>query len=187
MEDSFRARVEKAFGSLPSSIIQTQQPSSSSSSSLSSPWCLTDEEIQRNQWIRDRKEESHETETQPQPYFDPDKPHDVDFESDEIERDLDDLDDGEEDSRALKLKPEDYNDEEWDIKKSIGLDCTLDYEEEEDHYDKVAVGREKAGDERLYVTAMDDYGIDIDSGNEIPNSFEDVARDPRANHLAAKN
>ncbi|KAJ6338869.1 hypothetical protein OIU76_008350 [Salix suchowensis] len=186
MEDSFRARVEKAFGSLPSSIIQTQQPSSSSSSSLSSPWCLTDEEIQRNQWIRDRKEESHETETQPQPYFDPDKPHDVDFESDEIERDLDDLDDGEEDSRALKLKPEDYNDEEWDIKKSIGLDCTLDYEEEEDHYDKVAVGREKAGDERLYVTAMDDYGIDIDSGNEIPNSFEDVARDPRANHLAAK-
>ncbi|KAJ6710878.1 TUMOR SUPPRESSING SUBTRANSFERABLE CANDIDATE 4 TSSC4 [Salix koriyanagi] len=183
MEDSFRARVEKAFGSLPSSTIQTQQPSSSS---LSSPWCLTDEEIQRNQWIRDRKEESHETETQPQPYFDPDKPHDVDFESDEIERDLDDLDDGEEDSRALKLKPEDYNDEEWDIKKSIGLDCTLDYEEEEDHYDKAAVGREKAGDERLYVTAMDDYGIDIDSGNEIPNSFEDVARDPRANHLAAK-
>ena len=125
MEDSFRARVEKAFGSLPSSTIQTEQPSSSS---LSSPWCLTDEEIQRNQWIRDHKEDSHETETQPQPYFNPDKPHDVDFESDEIERDLDDLDDGEEDSRALKLKPEDYNDEEWDIKKSIGLDCTLDYE-----------------------------------------------------------
>jgi hypothetical protein len=33
---------------------------------------------------------------------------------------------------------------------------------------------------------MEDYGIDIDSGNEIPSSFEDVARDPRANHLAAK-
>ena len=98
MEDSFRARVEKAFGSLPSSTIQTEQPSSSS---LSSPWCLTDEEIQRNQWIRDHKEDSHETETQPQSYFNPDKPHDVDFESDEIERDLDDLDDGDKDSRAL--------------------------------------------------------------------------------------
>ncbi|PNT51333.1 hypothetical protein POPTR_002G238100v4 [Populus trichocarpa] len=185
MEDSFSARVEKAFGSLSSSTVQTQQPSSSSSS-ISSLWRLTDEEIERNQWIRDRKEDSPEIETQPQPYFNPERPHDMDFKSDEIERDLDDLDDGEEESRASKLKPEDYNDEEWDIKKSIGLDCTLDYEEEEDHYDKVAVGREKAGDERLYVTAMEDYGIDIDSGNEIPSSFEDVARDPRANHLAAK-
>ncbi|KAL9360760.1 hypothetical protein Peur_048883 [Populus x canadensis] len=185
MEDSFSARVEKAFGSLSSSTVQTQQPSSSSSS-ISSLWRLTDEEIERNQWIRDRKEDSPEIETQPQPYFNPERPHDMDFKSDEIERDLDDLDDGEEESRASKLKPEDYTDEEWDIKKSIGLDCTLDYEEEEDHYDKVAVGREKAGDERLYVTAMEDYGIDIDSGNEIPSSFEDVARDPRANHLAAK-
>ncbi|KAJ7008733.1 hypothetical protein D5086_005639 [Populus alba] len=185
MEDSFSSRVEKAFGSLSSSTIQTQQPSSSSSS-ISSLWRLTDEEIERNQWLRDRKEDSPEIETQPQPYFNPERPHDMDFKSDEIERDLDDLDDGEEESRTSKLKPEDYNDEEWDIKKSIGLDCTLDYEEEEDHYDKVAVGREKAGDERLYVTAMEDYGIDIDSGNEIPSSFEDVARDPRANHLAAK-
>jgi len=127
MEDSFSARVEKAFGSLSSSTVQTQQPSSSSSS-ISSLWRLTDEEIERNQWIRDRKEDSPEIETQPQPYFNPERPHDMHFKSDEIERDLDDLDDGEEESRASKLKPEDYTDEEWDIKKSIGLDCTLDYE-----------------------------------------------------------
>jgi hypothetical protein len=31
-----------------------------------------------------------------------------------------------------------------------------------------------------------DYGIDVDSCNELPVSFEEVVRDPRANHLAAK-
>jgi hypothetical protein len=51
----------------------------------------------------------------------------------EIGKDLVDLDDEDEDdevesSRASKLKPEDCDDEEWDIKKSIGLDRTLDYE-----------------------------------------------------------
>lgn len=52
-------------------------------------------------------------------------------------------------------------------------------------YDKVAVGREKAG-ERLYMKDFSDYGIDVDSGNELPSSFGDVNRDPRANHVAAK-
>ncbi|KAI9382515.1 hypothetical protein POPTR_014G143800v4 [Populus trichocarpa] len=189
MEDSFKVRVDKTFGSLPfsSSAIQTQQPSSS----LSSLWCLTDEEIERNQWNRDHKG-SPETESQPQPYFSPERLDDKNLNS-EIGKDLVDLDDEDEDdevesSRALKLKPEDCDDEEWDIKKSIGLDRTLDYEEEEDHYDKVAVGREGAGDDRLYVTQMNDYGNDVDSGDvmPMPSSFGDVTRDPRANHLAAK-
>lgn len=26
------------------------------------------------------------------------------------------------------VKPDDYNGEEWDIRSSIGLDCTLDFE-----------------------------------------------------------
>lgn len=26
------------------------------------------------------------------------------------------------------MKPDDYNDEEWEVRSSIGLDCTLDYE-----------------------------------------------------------
>lgn len=58
-------------------------------------------------------------------------------------------------------------------------------QEEEDGYDKLAVGREKAG-ERLYMRDIADYGIDVDSCNELPDSFEEVDRDPRANHLAAK-
>ena len=52
-------------------------------------------------------------------------------------------------------------------------------QEEEDEYDKVAVGDE----DRLYMRDVDDYGIDIDSGNQLlPLS----CKDPRANHLAAK-
>lgn len=57
-------------------------------------------------------------------------------------------------------------------------------QEEEDAYDKVAVGREKAGD-RLYMRDIADYEI-CSSYNELPDSFNDVSRDPRANHMAAK-
>lgn len=58
-------------------------------------------------------------------------------------------------------------------------------QEEEDRYDKVAVGREKAGD-RLYMKDITNYGISIDHDNELPTSFRDAARDPRADHMAAK-
>ena len=58
-------------------------------------------------------------------------------------------------------------------------------QEEEDEYDKVAVGREKAG-ERLYMTEFNDYAIEVNSCNVLPQSLKDVARDPRANHMAAK-
>ncbi|KAJ6680333.1 hypothetical protein OIU79_019946 [Salix purpurea] len=170
MEDSFKVRVDKTFGSLSShsSAIHTQQPSSS----LSSLWCLTDEEIERNQWNRDHKD-SPETKNQPQPYFDPEIRDDTSCNS-ETEEDLVDLDDEE--------------DKNGNIKKSIGLDSTLDYEEEEDHYDKVAVGTEEPGDDRLYLTQMNDYGIDEDSGDvmPMPSSFGDLTRDLRANHLTAK-
>lgn len=77
-------------------------------------------------------------------------------------------------------------DDDWDVKGSIGLDCTLDNEEEEDDFDKVALGRENAGD-RLYMS-------DVKAGRGSPNIFlddlpdavESMERDPRANHLAAR-
>lgn len=56
-------------------------------------------------------------------------------------------------------------------------------QEEEDEYDKVAAGEPE---DRLYTTEISDYGIDIDSDNMLPNSFDEVVKDPRANHLAAK-
>lgn len=58
-------------------------------------------------------------------------------------------------------------------------------QEEEDRYDKLAVGREKAGD-RLFMHDIIGYGIDMDHGDELPVSFQDVTKDPRANHMAAK-
>lgn len=58
-------------------------------------------------------------------------------------------------------------------------------QEEEDVYDKVAVGKEKSGD-RLYMKDIADCGIEIDSCTELPTSLRNFIRDPRANHLAAK-
>uniref|UniRef100_A0A2P2JV49 U5 small nuclear ribonucleoprotein TSSC4 n=2 Tax=Rhizophora mucronata TaxID=61149 RepID=A0A2P2JV49_RHIMU len=104
-----------------------------------------------------------------------------------MEKDLDDLDDDEDEQSRddARAKPDDYNDEEWEIKKSIGLDSTLDYEDEEDDYDKIAVGKVKAED-RVYMKDVIGYGIEIDSCNVLPDTFKDVVRDPRANHWAAK-
>ncbi|KAF8012483.1 hypothetical protein BT93_I0604 [Corymbia citriodora subsp. variegata] len=192
MEDSFKVRVDRLFGSLSSSSSSSATaPQSSAASSFSSLWCLTDGEVERKEWNRDKGS--------PEPEFDlgggggrrePGRSL-GDF-RDDLERDLEDLEDyngGDEEeeeprSSGQSDKPDDYNDEEWEIKSSIGRDCTLDYEEEEDRYDKLAVGREKAGD-RLYMKDITNYGISIDHDNELPTSFSDVARDPRADHMAA--
>ncbi|XP_062105322.1 uncharacterized protein LOC133816974 [Humulus lupulus] len=177
-EDSFKLRVNKIFGSLNSSSTSAFSSSASAStpSSLNSLWCLTDEEIVRKEWNRDKDiPEQPEPESNSVPKYD----HPT-----ELDKDLEDLDDEEEEVEDKSLstkpaKPDDYNDEEWEVKSCIGLDCTLDFEEEEDEYDKVAVGDEKPEE-------IDDYGIDIDSGNVLPTSFKQVTKDPRANHLAAK-
>lgn len=61
-------------------------------------------------------------------------------------------------------------------------------QEEEDEYDKVAVGMEQTGD-RIYMKNVKhgDYTVDGDDGYSVlPNTFQDVVKDPRANHLAAK-
>ncbi|KAK6256194.1 tumor suppressing sub-chromosomal transferable candidate 4 - like 2 [Theobroma cacao] len=184
MEDSFNVRVGKAFGSLASS-------SSSKSQSLSSLWSLTDHEIEKREWNRDK--ESPERPEEEEGLLEKFRwKKTITFRA-ELEKDLDNLDEDEEDEEEARAsstsskggKPEDYNDEEWEIKSSIGRDCTLDYEEEEDQYDKVAVGREKTGD-RLYMKDVNDYEIDADSGNVLPTTFRDFSRDPRANHIAAK-
>ncbi|XVF57693.1 hypothetical protein PTKIN_Ptkin07bG0002500 [Pterospermum kingtungense] len=184
MEDSFNVRVDKVFGSLASS-----SSSNSKSQPLSSLWSLTGDEIEKREWNRDK--ESPEREDGLFENFPEKKIKSINF-REELEKDLDDLDDEdveeEEEARASSFKagkPEDYNDEEWEIKSSIGRDCTLDYEEEEDEYDKVAVGREKKGD-RLYMKDVNDYEIDADSRNMLPTTFKDFNRDPRANHIAAK-
>lgn len=124
MEDTFKVRVDRIFGSLNSSSAASVSPASS----LRSLWCLTDDEIERKEWNRDKGS--------PEPEFVPECMPNVpriEGPSRELEKDLDDLeeDDLEEDEAepsSRSRKPDDYNDEEWEIKSSIGRDCTLDYE-----------------------------------------------------------
>ncbi|CAI8613493.1 unnamed protein product [Vicia faba] len=151
MEDSFRVRVEKAFGSLPIP-------------SAASLWSLSEDET--------NNKPKPKPESQPKPY-----PSSPPLEP-ELENDLDDLDD--EDENAAPSKPSDYDDEQWQVKSGIGLDCTLDFEEEEDHYDKQALGQDDLGD-RVYMSAINEDGIGISS-----RAFGGFSRDPRANHMAAK-
>ncbi|KVH65607.1 uncharacterized protein LOC112504012 isoform X2 [Cynara cardunculus var. scolymus] len=163
MEDSFKVRVDRAFGSL-----------ESTSSSLSSLWCLTDQEIERNEWIKDKVTPyKHKDEVKnPKPYssfLQPSTSHQ------DLESDIQELDD---DQQPLSS----HSNEEWNIRSSLGMDCTLDNEEEEDGFDKVALGKE----ERFYMRDVNDYEVEIDSNNELPNAFTDVMRDPRANRMAAK-
>lgn len=99
MEDSFRVRVEKAFGSLPI-------PSSASL------WSLTEDEINNPP----KPKPEHQPKPKPYPSSSSSSldPH--------LENDL------QQDQNAGPSKPPDYNDEQWQIKSGIGLDCTLDFE-----------------------------------------------------------
>ncbi|KAI4348384.1 hypothetical protein L6164_009113 [Bauhinia variegata] len=182
MEDSFRDRVDKVFGSLISSSSSSTAPSS-----LSSLWSLTDDEVEKREW--DRSKDSPEREPEPNRHSSPfikqgkgSGKSSTGF-RDGLEEDLDDLDDDQDE--VPRSKPDDYDDEEWQIRLAIGRDSTLDYEEEEDRYDKQAIGKENQGD-RVYMKDINDDGVDIDSCNVLPTSVFDFVRDPRANHLAAK-
>ncbi|TKY62974.1 hypothetical protein E2542_SST12839 [Spatholobus suberectus] len=166
MEDSFRVRVERAFGSLPIP----------SSSSLNSLWSLTEDEIDKAPSNRTRQPKP-----EPQPYSSSSFPV-------QLEKHLDDLDDDDDDDEEAPRgpsKPPDYDDEQWQIRSGIGRDCTLDYEEEEDQYDKQAIGKENLAD-RVYMRDINDDGVEISSCSVFPTSFRDFVRDPRANHLAAR-
>ena len=58
-------------------------------------------------------------------------------------------------------------------------------QEEEDRYDKQAIGKENQGD-RVYMKDINDDGVEMDSCNVLPSRFGEYVRDPRANHLAAR-
>lgn len=127
MEDSFKLRVDRIFGSLSSS-------SPAFNSSLSSLWCLTDDEIERRQWIKEKEDQPEpEQELEPTSFFDGRRKlngrNSFGF-RDDFEDDVDDSDGkpGAVGSSSNFSKPDDYGEEEWEIKSSIGRDCTLDFE-----------------------------------------------------------
>ncbi|GMP29970.1 hypothetical protein CsSME_00004850 [Camellia sinensis var. sinensis] len=149
MEDSFRARVDKVFGSLASSSSNTSSSSLASSSvSSSCLWSLTDEEIERREWKRERDSPddsapkpyppnldgffsknpniSSSSQTQSSSTAFPEELEVVDL-HDYNDNDKGKQSHGASSSRHL-VKPDDHDDEEWDIRSSIGLDSTLDLE-----------------------------------------------------------
>ncbi|PRQ54350.1 hypothetical protein RchiOBHm_Chr2g0176501 [Rosa chinensis] len=137
MEESFSVRVSKTFD-----ILDGSSPSATASAPSSSLWSLTGEEIEKREWNRDKGS----PEPQPRP-CNPDSNSKDDFFGNELEKDLLDLDDDDDDDveeeeeedevveeQSAKPKPkpkpmpDDYNEEQWQIKTCIGLDCTLDHE-----------------------------------------------------------
>ncbi|KAG9446234.1 hypothetical protein H6P81_012362 [Aristolochia fimbriata] len=182
MDDDFKLRVDKVFGSL------LQPQTVSSDFSHHSPWTVSNEEIERRKWRRERG--SPDRDDLPCASFggffsDDNRREPRDLSKDLEEEDLDDLDDEGQASGGDLL---DAEKEETEIRNSIGLDATLDNEDEEDEYDKVASGREDTGD-RLYMRDVNKSRSYFDSYETISDDlFEDnknFGRDPRADHLAA--
>ncbi|KAL5733862.1 hypothetical protein ACOSP7_031723 [Xanthoceras sorbifolium] len=172
MDESFRVRVAKIFGSL--AAASSQSPSSPS------PWSLSDDAIEKREWRRDDQNASSARDETPcsssfDGFFSK-----KDRRQRSARREFDDEDvEGDDDGSK------DMDREEWEIRSSIGLDNTLDNEEEEDEFDKVASGRENA-DERLYMNDVTDRGSYLNLHNVIPNSLNVNVKDSRANHHAAK-
>ncbi|KAK9669835.1 hypothetical protein RND81_13G157800 [Saponaria officinalis] len=206
MAETFNLRVQKTFSSLSS---QPQSSSSSSQQINSSLWSLTDEELRPNHWTR----ESDDPVSDDDDDVDKDELNNA-LKNPSFPRDVDQFflaaagnpnsanpnpnrggDVDEDGSRgrggsevatsSRNCEGVDEEEGELDVRNSIGLDSTLDFEEEEDEFDKVAVGKETP-DDRLYMCEVSDYVSHIESGNEVPNTFQEASRDPRANHLAAK-
>ncbi|XP_062110857.1 uncharacterized protein LOC133822506 [Humulus lupulus] len=169
MDESFRARVDKVFGSLASDR-------SSSSSLQPSPWSITGDEVERKEWRR-CADTSGRDEMPCSSSFDEFLKKDR---GTSRRRNFDDNREGIDDADENGAEKSDVRQEEWNIRSSIGMDRTLDYEEEEDEFDKVASGRESVGD-RLYMRDVTETGSYLNSNNVLGNK-----KDPRANHLAAK-
>ncbi|XVE92687.1 hypothetical protein REPUB_Repub01dG0120900 [Reevesia pubescens] len=191
MDDSFKTRVEKVFGSL-------QSLQSSSQQQRRPPlWSLSDDEVERREWRRESAADPEETFCSSS--FDDFLKEERKFRSRRLSRkkleddlddfdypDADDDDDDEGDSSQSRSRRIDGDGDEWEIRSCIGMDPTLDNEEEEDEYDKVASGRENAG-ERLYMSDIADHGSFLNSHNVLQSALNHTSnKDRRANHMAAR-
>ncbi|CAH8327951.1 unnamed protein product [Eruca vesicaria subsp. sativa] len=164
-DEDFQSRVERIFGSLAFSRSSASSTTTSTSSAAAplrqtqsgSVWSLSGAEVEKREW----KRESYDREETPCA-----SSFDEIMRQQRISRTDARKEEGEEGGN------EDF-DEDWSIRASIGLDRTLDDEEEEDEYDKVALGKEDGGE-----------GLSMEDAVSKPSGVR--IRDPRANHAAAK-
>nr|VDD19769.1 unnamed protein product [Brassica rapa] len=165
--EDFQSRVEKIFGSLAFSRSTSSTTTSTSSAAplrqtqSGSVWSLSGAEVEKREWKREQLA-SYDREEMP-----------CASSFDEILRQ-------QRISSTDRKKGEEGGDEEfdgddddWSIRASMGLDRTLDDEDEEDEYDKVALGKEDVG-----------KGVSMEDAVSRPCGVR--IRDPRANHAAAK-
>ena len=152
MEDSFRVRVDRVFGSLVSSSPSNNRNSNHtppSSSSLTSLWSLSDQEIERKEWKRDSPDCPPRSPSPPSNLHHPllsssssfspstaalslPPPHRQHLYPDRGNYDHQDHIRNNEEQEEYNPAGKGHQDHEdgqaWDIRSSIGLDCTLDFE-----------------------------------------------------------
>lgn len=172
-DDDFKLRVQKIFGSLRSSAtspLDKRPPL----------WSLTGDEVEKKEWRRDDVSSGRDEMPCSSSFGDFLK-EDRKYRTDRRKDDLDD--DG--DAEPMRGVNGGGEDDDWDLKSSIGLDKTLDNEEEEDEYDKVASGRDYTG--KVFMGDITDHGPYLNSENVLQDSDDHSAnKDRRANYMAAR-
>lgn len=185
MESNFNGRVDQVFGGL------VQSPSDRQG------WRLSDEEIQKRQWRREEADSAREeipcASSFSGGFMSAGKRCGNDNRS-RIRSSWEGNFDSDDEQETGDGNPGDSAEEDGDgeaaerlMRSVVGMDSTLDHEDEEDEYDKVALGREDAG-ERTYMREIMHAGPRISSHNSLPRSLYELKhswRDPRANHYAA--
>eukprot|EP00252_Welwitschia_mirabilis_P028033 TRINITY_DN9932_c0_g1_i1.p1 TRINITY_DN9932_c0_g1~~TRINITY_DN9932_c0_g1_i1.p1 ORF type:complete len:553 (+),score=114.16 TRINITY_DN9932_c0_g1_i1:140-1798(+) len=180
MDNAFKDRLGRIFGSL----LGDEQGSAA--------WQVSETEVERRTWRRTEPDSSRE-ETPCASSFSSAFLSERSADRDPSEPLLENTGEESEGSRGGRLRFgwEQDDDAEADgrrMRSVVGLDSTLDREDEEDEYDKVAVGRENAS-ERTYMSDVLSAGSKINPHNVIPGSLDELknaGRDPRANHFAAQ-
>lgn len=129
MEDSFKARVERLFGS---HLFETVPKSSFPNTS----WSVVEGEVEKKEWNRERGEARPGREDTPlastyDECFAKSSARSRKSKRRQFEDDIEDIEDAEEEEKGEEAGEEDgegVDSEERDIRSSIGLDSTLDYE-----------------------------------------------------------
>ncbi|CAL5027785.1 unnamed protein product [Urochloa decumbens] len=198
-QEAFEARVKRLFGSrLFDAVPDSSFPAAS--------WSVAAGDVERHRWAKPSEARDAEEEAAGEAgrgdtpcasaFYDANgclRGRRRRSRQEEFEGDLDDLDedDDDEEEGGERGRKAAEVDEEEGVRVNIGLDPTLDREEEEDKYDREAFGREDAAD-RVYMNDIMDDGINMSINSIVPDllddSIEDVYRfskDPRADIRAA--
>ncbi|KAI0528529.1 hypothetical protein KFK09_001071 [Dendrobium nobile] len=200
MEETFEVRVKRLFGSqLFESVPLSSFPESS--------WSVADGEVERKEWNRDRGAGPDRSDYPCSSAFAEGecyakKRSTRRASKQEFESDMDEFDDDadtesrkaveEEEEEEDKDEGDDRNAEESEIRSFVGLDPTLDNEDEEDEFDRAALGKDDDAGERLYMRDVKNRGPHLN----YHCIFADVVeapyagsyhfyKDPRADHFAA--